>query len=346
MPSVTSDPADGKSELEQLFRVNLGEYVSAIEAERGGRLCLVGLGDGRVVGLEPRSGEQLFSVAAHSGGLLGLSVSPDGKHFATCGHEPVAKLWTSEGVLVRELAGGGGSWVEHVAWSQAGDRIATASAKKVRVWSALGEPLVQSDPLASTVSGLAFRSDGSGLAASCYGGVHIFPFVNGAKARHLAWQGSLISLAWSPDGKIIACGSQDSSVHFWRLSSGQDSEMSGYPSKPKALAWDRDSKLLATAGDSVITLWDFRGKGPEGTEPMQLEAHISQCTRLAFSPRSSLLASGSQDTSVLIWEPRKRKLPKAYGMLDSEVTALAWDAEHNAIIGADASGNVCAWRAP
>lgn len=346
MPGLTSDLADEKSELKQLFRVNLEEYVSAIEIERGGRLCLVGLGDGRVIGLHPLSGETLLTVAAHSGGLLGLSVSPDGKHFATCGHEPIAKLWSTDGVLVRELAGGGGSWVEHVAWSPAGDRIATASAKKVRVWSALGEPLAQSDPLASTVSGLAFRSDGSGLAAACYGGVHIFPFVNGAKARHLAWQGSLISLAWSPDGKIIACGSQDSSVHFWRLSSGQDSEMNGYPSKPKALAWDRDSKLLATAGDSVITLWDFRGKGPEGTEPLQFKAHISQCTRLAFSPRSSLLASGSQDTSVLIWDPRKRKLPKAYGLLDSEVTGLAWDAEHNAIIGADASGYVCAWRAP
>lgn len=346
MPGVRSVLAAGESELQQLFRVDLNEYVSALEVERGGRMCLVGLGDGRVVGLDPLSGETAFTAAAHSGGLLGVSISPDGKHFVTCGHEPTAKLWTAHGTLVRELPGGGGAWVEHVAWSPTGDRIATASAKKVRVWTALGEPLVQSEPLASTVSGLAFRSDGSGLAATCYGGVHIFPFVNGAKARHLAWQGSLISLAWSPDGKIIACGSQDSSVHFWRLSSGQDSEMSGYPSKPKVLAWDRESKLLATAGDSLITVWDFRRKGPEGTEPMQLEAHVSLCTRLAFCPRSSLLASGSQDTSVLIWEPRKRKLPRAYGLLDAEVTGLTWDPEHHTIIAADASGSVCAWRAP
>jgi WD40 repeat protein len=87
------------------------------------------------------------------------------------------------------------------------------------------------------------------------------------------------------DAKVIACGSQDASVHFWRLKSGKDSEMTGYPFKPKALAWDRESKLLATAGDAKVTVWDFRGKGPEGSRPIQLESHKGVCTRLAFSPR-------------------------------------------------------------
>ena len=32
-----------------------------------------------------------------------------------------------------------------------------------------------------------------------------------------------------PDGDIVACGSQDNSVHFWRRSTGMDAEMTGYP---------------------------------------------------------------------------------------------------------------------
>lgn len=52
---------------------------------------------------------------------------------------------------------------------------------KVCVWMPEGERLVETEPLASTVTALAWRSDGSGLAATCYGGVRILPFVAGAK---------------------------------------------------------------------------------------------------------------------------------------------------------------------
>jgi WD40 repeat protein len=336
-----SPPA--KTELGVRWRVVASDYVAAMEVSRDGRYCLVGLGDGDVLGLEVLSGNELFRVRAHDGGVLGLGLSPDGARFVTCGHDPNAKLWTSTGEFVRELPGGGSAWVEHVAWAAAGGRIATAAGRKVRVWTAAGDPIVESEPLASTVTGLAWRADGTGLAATCYGGVHIMPFVAGAKARHLAWKGSLISVAWSPDANVIACGSQDASVHFWRLKSGQDSQMSGYPFKPKVLAWDSASNLLATTGDAIVTVWDFRGKGPEGTSPMQLEAHQGACTRLAFSPGKGVLASGSQDTSVLLWEPRKGNKPIRFAFLDDEVTALSWHPEHHTLIAADASGTVCAW---
>ena len=173
---------------------------------------------------------------------------------------------------------------------------------------------------------------------------------NGADAsseamhRHLEWKGSLISLAWSPDAKVIACGSQDCSVHFWRLASGQDSQMTGYPYKPKALAWDRESSLLATSGGPAVTVWDFRGKGPEGTRPVRLEAHHGVCTQLAFSPRKGILASGSQDTSVLLWEPRRCEKPIRFAFLEDEVTGLCWHPEHHTLIGTDASGVVCGWE--
>ena len=69
--------------------------------------------------------------------------------------------------------------------------------------------------------------------------------------------GIIVSLELSQDGDIVACGSQDNTVHFWRRSSGQDSMMSGYPGKPSSLAFDSTGKLLATSGSSVITVWSF-----------------------------------------------------------------------------------------
>jgi WD40 repeat protein len=204
---------------------------------------------------------------------------------------------------------------------------------------------VETEPLESTVTGLAFRRDGTGIAVSCYGGVHVLPLVPDARPRHLAWKGSLVSLAWSPDAKVIAAGSQDGTVHFWRLASGRDSEMTGYPAKPRALAWDAESKLLATAGDRVVTVWDFRGKGPEGTAPLQLKGHQGLCTALAFGHTRSVLASGSQDTSVLVWEPRRGSKPVRFGFLEDEITAIRWLPGDRGLVAADASGSLCCWEA-
>jgi WD40 repeat protein len=344
MPGVTLNLPRAKTALAARFQMELGDYVCAAEIAADGELCVIGTGDGNVVGVELATGRERFRRAAHNGGVLGISISPDSTQFVSCGQEPNAKVWTAAGERVRELPGGVG-WVEHVAWAPSGGRLATAAGRTVRVWTAEGEALVETEPMASTVSALAWRADGTGLAAACYGGVHILPFVPGAKARHLAWKGSLISLAWSPDAKVIACGSQDGSVHFWRLATGQDSMMSGYAFKPKALAWDHESKLLATSGDATATLWDFRGKGPEGTRPMHLEAHQGLVTCLAFSRRKGILASGSQDTSVLLWEPRRGSRPIRHAFLKDEVTALAWHPEHRGLLGGDASGNVCFWEA-
>jgi WD40 repeat protein len=345
MPGVRTGALRGKAEVVSCFRCSVGDYISAAEIAKGGALAVVGVGDGTVAGIDLATGRERFRRPAHQGGVLGVSLAPDGSRFLTCGQEPNARLWTADGNVVRELPGGTSGWVEHVAWAPSGGRLATAAGRTVRIWNAEGEPIVETEPLASTVTALAWRADGTALAATCYGGVHILPFVPGAKARHLVWKGSLISLAWSPDAKVVACGSQDSSVHFWRLATGQDSQMSGYPFKLKSLAWDSESKLLATAGDATITVWDFRGKGPEGTRPMQLEGHKGVATRLVFSPKRGILASGSQDTSVMLWEPRRSTSPIGFASLDDEVTVLAWHPEHQGLLGGDASGTLRFWEA-
>ncbi|MEI9936616.1 MAG: WD40 repeat domain-containing protein [Pseudomonadota bacterium] len=344
MQSVTASAAVKKAELRRVWEFRAGDYVVAVEISKDGRFCVMGAGDGNIVGVELETGRELFRSEAHAGGVLGLAISPDGTQFATCGQDPSAKIWRSTGELVCELPGGGAPWVEHIAWAPSGGRVATAAGRKVRLWNHDGAPLVETEPLDSTVSGLRFRADGTALAAIGYGGVHIWPFVPGAKPRRFEWKGSLISLAWSPDAKVIACGSQDGSVHFWRLANGRDSEMSGYPVKPKAVTWDSESKLLATGGAAAVTVWDFRGKGPEGTQPIQLEAHKGVCTQLAFSPRKSVLASGSQDTSVLLWEPRRGTQPIRYGFLEDEVTALVWHPEHRGLLGGDAVGTLRFWE--
>ncbi|MCK6544981.1 WD40 repeat domain-containing protein [Myxococcota bacterium] len=309
----------GPVSLGAQWRLALGDHVAALGRSAHG-FVFAGLGDGRLVGVELAGGAVRFDLRAHDA-VLGLSISPD------------------------ELPGGSRAGVDVVAWAPRGGRLATASGRRVRIWSRDGDPIFESDPLPSSAPDLAWRPDGDVLAVACYGGVHLLPMLASGPVRHLAWKGSLISITWSPDTKVVACGSQDCSVHFWRLATGADSEMTGYATKPKALTWDRTSELLATAGGASITLWRFAGPGPEGSRPIVLEGHERPVTQLQFHPAAATLASGDPDGVVCLWHPKKSRRPIARARLDAAITAMTWDQEGRTLVVAGANGTVCAFDA-
>jgi WD40 repeat protein len=345
MPPVTAAPTKGKArtELTPRFRLDAGDYVTSLDVSRDGHTCAVGTGAGELLVIDTARGEVRWRAKPHPDGVLEVGFSPTGDRLATCGQDSKAALFSMSGERLRDLPGDA-RWVEHLAWAPAGDRLATSAGKKVRLWTSAGEPIVETEPLPSTVTAIAWSRNGAELAASAYGGVHLWSVARGTRSRSLEWQGSLLSMAWSPDGKVIACGSQDCSVHFWRLKTGQDSEMSGYPFKPKALAWDSRSQYLATSGAGAVTVWSFGGKGPEGSTPLLLESHQGAVTCLAWSPIHTTLASGSQDTGVLLWEPRNGKKPVRHAFLEDEVTALVWHPDHKGLVGADGAGTVVYWE--
>jgi WD40 repeat protein len=335
-----------RTELRSLWKADAGDYVTCLSIGADGSVVAAGTGGGEVRAFEADTGALRWSRRPHPQGVLAVAWNPARGVLATSGQDGCAHLLDiADGQRLRELPSPGG-WVEHLAWAPGGDRLATSSGRVVRVWTADGEPVLETPPHASTVAGLAWSTDGTQLATCCYGGVHVWTVGAGAEPRHLAWKGSLISLAWSPDDRVIACGSQDCSVHFWRLSLGTDAEMTGYPSKSRALGWDAQGSMLATGGDATVTVWDFAGKGPEGTTPLQLRGHKALLTQLAFAPKKGLLASGSEDCGVLLWEPRKGPRPLGSAFLDEAVTCLAWHPAQGALFGADSKGTLAAWAVP
>ena len=150
----------------------------------------------------------------------------------------------------------------------------------------------------------------------------------------------------SPDGDIVACGSQDNSVHFWRRSTAQDSMMSGYSGKPSALAFDGTGTLLATGGGEAVTVWSFEGAGPEGTRPGALEMHVQPVTTLAFARRSKRLASGARDGAVFVWSLTNSGEGEPVGgaLVSNIVSNLYWRPDGRALAALDSTGGVTVWR--
>ena len=322
------------------------DYVIAGAWCCAGQVLVVADAAGSIFGFDGRSGRTLWTHReAHPGGILAMAVHPDGMSVTTSGQNGQIGIHSArDGQQIQSISIGKG-WVENLAWSSNGAFLAASCARKVHVHAADGTPMWQSDDHPSTVSAIAW-SGSEELATACYSQVAFFSAESGEVNQKLQWKGSLVSMVLSPDGDIVACGSQDNSVHFWRRSTGQDSMMSGYPGKPSALAFDDTGLLLATGGGEAATVWSFKGNGPEGTRPGVLEYHSETITSLAFCAGQPRLASSARDGSVVVWALKTDGEGKIIGtaQLNDLAAGLAWRPDGRGLAAFDASGGVTTWR--
>jgi WD40 repeat protein len=243
--------------------------------------------------------------------------------------------------------------------------LASAAGKVLRFWDESGTLLREVRDHPSTIADLAWMpgtgritprdqapdavtpSDSSAiLAVATYGGLTLRRPDRDEPLGRYAWQGSTLVIAWSPDGSYIATGDQDSTVHFWITRTGTDLQMWGYPTKVRELAWDASSRYLATGGGSGITVWDCSGKGPEGTRPLQLEAHEGQLAALTFQRRNAVLASGCGDGLVATWSVGKSKRPLATAQFASGISQVAWSPDDRLLAVGTEQGDVAVFAAP
>ena len=324
----------------------LGDYAIAGGWTLHGERLVAGDAEGGVYAFDGNSGETAWGRrGVHDGGVLSMAIHPNGSAFATAGQDGRVLIWDAADGRISHAIEVGSDWVENVVWSPDGQLLMASCSRRVYAYDSEGAEVWRSDDHPSTVSAIACSGAGE-LATACYGRVSFFEASTGQLRQKLEWQGSLVSMVLSPDGSIVVCGSQDNSVHFWRRSTGQDSEMFGYPGKPSALAFDDTNTLLATGGGETVTVWSFRRKGPEGTRPGVLKFHVEPITTLAFAPGAMRLASGGRDGAVVVWSLQRNGKGGPIGAEDlgASVAELYWRPDGGALAALDARGGVTVWR--
>lgn len=234
--------------------------------------------------------------------LLGLAASPDGTRLAAAGGERIAVWDLADGTMLRDQAVG---WCSALAWTARSDRLAAGDGKQVRIVDRDGHRCWTSAPLPSTVSGLAWlRRDGRRVAAGAYQGVTVLEPASDRLVEHLAAPGAIAGLAVAPSGRWVVGGSQDATLHGWKVPGGDDFRMSGFPATVSRLEFDTDGRWLACNGGDVVVCWDFSGAGPAGREALLAEGHRGAVTALTWMPREGAhraLASGDDAGEIALW---------------------------------------------
>ncbi len=148
------------------------------------------------------------------------------------------------------------------------------------------------------------------------------------------------SLAFSPDGNLLASASYDNTVILWNIPDGSPAKTLPHNDRLRAVAFSPDGKMLAAGGnDRNVYLWDVETGRPVDT----FRGLSGRINCIEFSPDGRLTAAGSLN-EVMLWRTDSGRI-EAHMVGDGEfyprfgsVNAIAFHPD-----GGDADGFMLAF---
>lgn len=299
------------------------------------------------------------------GGHYVIAVSPDGETIATVG-DPGNKAgqWDAKTGELKKVLVGHKKASRSVAFSPDGITVATGSEdKSVILWdAATGNSRRVLLGHSGIVGALAFSPDGQLLASGGYDGTTIlWRSSDGTKVASVQAHGlgvigikdgekwhsskgapaSVCSVAFSPDGRLLASGGTDGTVRVCDVESGTVMKtLEGYAESAWPVVFSPDGKVLAAGSyDRKVRLWQVATGKLAGT----VEGHADYVFALAFSPDGKTLATGSSDTLVRLWDiGRKQRLCTFYGH-NAAVNSVGFLPDGKQLASASDDGTVRVW---
>jgi WD40 repeat protein/predicted Ser/Thr protein kinase len=241
------------------------DAVGRVGFSRDGRLALTGSRD-QVRLWDAATREPLGSPLPHQKEVLCASFGPDGQSVLTRSRDTTIRIWQTAAIRpgVRRLAHNG--WVTGCSFRPPSG--------------------------ASVLTGLGAR-DGKVLSWNAAS-----PGKPEVVFDHL---GPILSLACSPDGRMVAAGTSDRKIWLWDIAAGRPARGSplALDDRVLSLAFSPDGRtLLAGIAKHRAEFWDV-ATGEKRPRPL---GHDKAVYAVAYSRDGCTVATGSEDTTARLWD--------------------------------------------
>ncbi|KAI9459860.1 hypothetical protein BJY52DRAFT_1364640 [Lactarius psammicola] len=295
------------------FSILTKNPVYSISIHPDGKKVAAGMSSSDAVVISVTTGETLCQLGGHGASVRTVAYSPSGKRIATGCDDRRLRIFEANGALLFGPFELHSDWILSLAWSPDGQRIVTGSDDgKVKVVAA---------ETGHVICDTAFHNDWVRTVVYTTETVRIYDAATG-EASGEAWvtgqTGYIRAIAISPDNKVLAAGSDDSTIVLYDMDgrSTINQPLTGHTSVSifgiwvksqnfadlgiaqaiRSLTFSNDGQLLASGSDdSTVRLWEVQ-TGKKICDP--LYGHKSYVSSVRFSPDRKQLIVGGEDCTI------------------------------------------------
>jgi WD40 repeat protein/predicted Ser/Thr protein kinase len=288
-------------------------------------------------------------LRGHASYVYPVAYTPDGRRIVSGSWDGDVRLWdAATGAAVgRALPQGG--YVRALALSPDGKRLVAMGdgTDGLRVWDvASGRRVATYKTADNALWAVAYRPGGAHVAV--LGSGHVIEVLDAARgqrvaavdARGLEWA-TRRSLAYSPDGRLLAGPYEGNRIGLWEAPSYRlVGTLAGHQGTVLSVAFRADGRRLVSAGaDSLIKVWDVASKECLLT----LRGHADEVFAAVFHPGGSRIASGGRDRLVRLWDAATgEELVRLPGHA-SYVFSLAFSPDGKTLVSSSGDGTLRLW---
>ena len=260
--------------------------------------------------------ETIALLAGDKYGISSISFSPDGKTLAGGGSDKIVYLWDFRtGKRQQSFLGHSGN-IFNVSFSYNGKTLASAGIFETNLWDTTTgihkKTKDMFDTYRLTQIGSTIWLNNDEIIQAYPNGTMVLLLDLTTKKAKMGLGGhkrSVKSISFSPDGKIMASGSYDTTIRLWSLPEGRYKKtLKGHRKSINSMDFSADGKLLASASrDNTARVWDVE----TGKHKKIFKGHKDDVMHIALSPDGKTLASWGIDQILNIWDVETGKLKKS-----------------------------------
>jgi len=282
--------------------IEVGDRVNSVAISMDGRLIASGSHTGAIQLWDSKSHMPFGGpLQGHSAWMNSVSFSPDSRWLVSGSDDKMIRVWDCKtGQAVGDPLFGHIDFV----WSVCTDGrfiVSGSRDKTIRIWdlatrTQIGWPINTGEG----VDAVALSNDGR-VAAEVRNSICVWDVNSHRRIAVMKGHKSFVSaIAFSPDNRRIASGSDDNIIRLWDTETyTQIGEFTGHTDAVHSVSFSPDGRLIASgSSDKTVRIWHC-----DACQPIvsTLQGHTDRISSIAVSSDGYQLISGSWDGTVRIW---------------------------------------------